>query len=110
LNWEILGVVSSQSTPTDENVALSKLAEKLILQQEVIVDKPMAIRPTLPAFGNKIEFSVPLKVTPWSELSVNLRVTYKAIKEIGESNVVAVIILFTFILIISSLSLARERK
>lgn len=103
-------MVSSQSTPIEENVALSKLAEKLILQQEVIVDKPMAIRPTLPAFGNEIEFAVPLKVTPWSELSVNLRATYKAIKDIGKSNVAAVIILFTFILIISSLSLARERK
>ncbi|MGC8743060.1 MAG: hypothetical protein ACP5T0_04180 [Verrucomicrobiia bacterium] len=99
-----------ETTPTEENVALSKLAEKLIRQQEAAVEKPMAIRPTLPAFGNKIEFAVPLKVNPYSELSIKLRSAYKSMKDLGESNTPIILALFAFLLILSSLSVGRRRE
>ncbi|HON07337.1 MAG TPA: hypothetical protein PLW02_04455, partial [Verrucomicrobiota bacterium] len=61
-----------EQSPAEENVALAKLAERLIRQQEAAVGKPAAIRPTLPELGARVTFSVPLKVEPWSDLSIKL--------------------------------------
>ncbi|MCX7872068.1 MAG: hypothetical protein N2487_02145, partial [Verrucomicrobiae bacterium] len=99
-----------ETTPTEENVALSKLAERLIRQQEAAVGKPVAIRPTLPVFGNKIEFAVPLKVNPWADISVKLHTKYRAFKEAAESNLAIVAILFVFIAIATGISYARAKR
>jgi hypothetical protein len=62
----------------DENAAFTRLAERLIQQQDAAVSSPAAIRASVPEQGRLLTFSRSIAVDPWADLQVGLEV--KAIK------------------------------
>jgi hypothetical protein len=58
----------------DENAALTKLAERLIQQQDAAVPAPTAIQASVPEQGRMITFSRSVAVDPQAELHVELEV------------------------------------
>jgi len=89
-----------EQSPAEENVALAKLAERLIRQQEAAVGKPAAIRPTLPELGARVTFSVPLKVEPWSDLSIKLKTAKQIVTLSVIGNITTLAAIFCFITLI----------
>jgi hypothetical protein len=63
------------SNTADENAAFSRLAERLIQQQDAAVGNPAAIRANVPEEGRLLTFSRSVAVDPWSDLQVAVRAT-----------------------------------
>jgi hypothetical protein len=56
----------------EDNVALVRLAERLVHQQDAGLGKPEAIRAALPAQGKLLTFSGSLQVESWADLQIKL--------------------------------------
>ncbi len=56
----------------EDNAVLSRLAERLIRQQDAGVAKPEAIRANLPAQGKPLIFTGSLQVQSWADLRIKL--------------------------------------
>jgi hypothetical protein len=61
------------SNSADENAALTKLAERLIQQQDAAVSTPAVIQATIPEQGRLITFSRSVAVDPQADLQINLQ-------------------------------------
>jgi hypothetical protein len=60
------------SNSADENAALTKLAERLIQQQDAAVSAPAVIQASIPEQGRLITFSRSVAVDPQADLQINL--------------------------------------
>ena len=56
----------------DENVALMKLAERLVQQQDAAVANPAVIRANIPEQGRLLTFKRAVVVDTWADLSIGL--------------------------------------
>jgi hypothetical protein len=61
------------SNTGDENAAFTRLAERLIQQQDAAVSSPTAIRANIPEQGRLLTFSRTVAVDTWADLQVDLR-------------------------------------
>jgi hypothetical protein len=59
----------------EENAIQTRLAERLIQQQDAAVASPAAIRATIPEQGRQLVFTRPLEVNAWSELRIEIEAT-----------------------------------
>ena len=57
----------------EENAALTRLAERLIQQQDAVLPSPTAIRATLPEQGRVLTFRRTVQVDPSADLQIELR-------------------------------------
>ena len=62
----------------DENAAFTKIAERLIQQQDAAVSTPAAIRANIPEQGRLLTFSRAVAVDNWADLQVDLKATAAA--------------------------------
>jgi hypothetical protein len=58
----------------EDNTALTRLAERLIQQQDAAVANPAAIRTTIPGQGRLLTFARAVLVDPWASLNIGLKV------------------------------------
>jgi hypothetical protein len=56
----------------DENAAFTKLAERLIQQQDAAISNPASIQATIPEQGRLLTFSRTVAVDNWADLQINL--------------------------------------
>ena len=63
--------IFEQNSP-EENQALTRLAERLIRQQDAAMAKPETIRAALPKQGQLLTFTGSLQVEPWKDLQIQL--------------------------------------
>ncbi|HEY3900482.1 MAG TPA: hypothetical protein VGM54_17875 [Chthoniobacter sp.] len=66
------------SNTGDENAAFTRLAERLIQQQDAAVSSPTAIRANIPEQGRMLTFSRAVAVDTWADLRVELKATASA--------------------------------
>lgn len=59
----------------DDNTALTRLAERIIQQQDAAVTKPNALRATVPEQGRTLVFKRAVLVDPWADLRIALDAT-----------------------------------
>lgn len=57
----------------DENAAFLRLAEKLIQQQDAVVNNPAGIRASIPEQGRVLTFKRAVAVEPWADLQIGLQ-------------------------------------
>jgi hypothetical protein len=60
---------------TDENAAFTRLAQRIIQQQDAAVPSPAAIRASIPEQGRVLTFKRTVVVDTWANLGVNLAAT-----------------------------------
>lgn len=101
-----------EQNTAEENIALTRLAERLIRQQDAAIGKPAAVRPALPAFGRELVFSVPLKIQPWAELSIKLKTAHRTMFTDAGLNLAIIggIIILIALLVFSSTTGKSENK
>ena len=63
------------SNTGDENATFTRLAERLIQQQDAAVSSPTAIRANIPEQGRLLTFSRAVAVDTWADLQVDLKAT-----------------------------------
>jgi hypothetical protein len=57
----------------DEKTAFTRLAERLIQQQDAAVASPAVIRANIPQQGRQLTFTRAVVVDPWANLDINLK-------------------------------------
>ncbi|MCB1127931.1 MAG: hypothetical protein KDM81_15660, partial [Verrucomicrobiae bacterium] len=62
----------NQSLSSEDQLALGRLAEKLVAQQDAAVANPTAIRASVPEQGRMLAFTRSLQVDPMSDLRIDL--------------------------------------
>ncbi len=94
-------------TPGDENAALTRLAERLIQQQDAAISSPAAIRASIPEQGRLLRFSRTVQVENWANLSLHLKADMIRPASWGNRNLV---LLATFVLLLLAVWLGRTGK
>jgi len=61
------------SNTAEENAAFSRLAERLIQQQDAAVTTPTTIQASIPEQGRLLTFSRAVAVDPWADLQIGLQ-------------------------------------
>jgi hypothetical protein len=65
----------------DENAAFTRLAERLIQQQDAAVNSPAVIQASIPEQGRLLVFSRAVAVDTWADLQIGLKA--KAVRSAG---------------------------
>jgi hypothetical protein len=82
----------------DENAAFTRLAEKLIQQQDAAVSHPAGIRASIPDQGRVLTFQRAVAVEPWADLNLRLEASIVPAASVAARLLVLAGTLFAFAL------------
>jgi len=72
-----------EKNPAEENAALTRLAERMIQQQDAAVAAPAAIRAAIPEQGRVLTFKRAVQVDTWADLRVELEAKVTRTASVG---------------------------
>ena len=96
-----------QQYSAEDNEALSKLANRLVEQQNAAYSNPVAIQVTPPVKGHVVSFASPLIVNKWADMGVSLSLTETHDKQ---PKIAIGALFLMFVAISSILYLSREKN
>jgi hypothetical protein len=84
----------------EENAVQTRLAERLVQQQDAAVASPAAIRASLPQQGRVLTFTRPLQVDKWADLKIQLQASpARAVPGLLKLGILAAVFLFVALLV-----------